>query len=174
MKSGLSLLLAVLTFSLSSVMSAQAPAGAPAGANGLCNDGTYSMRASKRGACRGHQGVKQWFAADAPAPAKTAPSTSVAPASAPVAPAAAAPSSPSAPSTGSAPAPAQKQAAHSNPSTIAPASGGGPGMVWLNAKTNVYHCSTDSFYGKTKSGKYESEAEAKAAGARPAHGKTCN
>src|SRR5690348_15881115 len=41
---------------------AQVPAGAPAGTTGMCNDGTYTSAASKRGACSGHKGVKQWYA----------------------------------------------------------------------------------------------------------------
>lgn len=45
---------------------AQVPAGAPAGTTGQCKDGTWYSGASKKGACHGHQGVKEWYgAADA-------------------------------------------------------------------------------------------------------------
>ena len=53
------------------------------------------------------------------------------------------------------------------------APGGGAGKVWVNTKSNVYHCSTDRYYGKTKKGEYMSESEAKAKGARADHGKSC-
>ena len=53
------------------------------------------------------------------------------------------------------------------------ASGGGAGKVWVNAN-GVYHCQGDRYYGKTKQGKYMAEAEAKAAGDRPAKGHACH
>ncbi|WP_114211216.1 DUF3761 domain-containing protein [Acidisarcina polymorpha] len=159
--------LAVLCMSFFAL--AQAPTGAPTGATGQCNDGTYSTQASKRGACRGHQGVKQWFAADTVASQKSATTQTNA-----------TPTSTGTPtSTSSAPPPQAASAQTTPPKTksapvATPAPGGGPGMVWLNSSTHVYHCSGDPYYGKTKSGKYESEADAKAAGARPSHGKPCS
>jgi hypothetical protein len=129
---------------LASVSFAQAPASAPAGSTGLCKDGSYYSGASKKGACAGHKGVKEWYgvttapAAGAAAPAAAAKSTKAAPALA---------------------------------ATAAP--GGGPGMVWVNKSTKAYHCSTDKYYGKTKDGEYLSEANAKAQGFHAAHGNAC-
>ncbi|HLI76760.1 MAG TPA: hypothetical protein VKV02_07420 [Acidobacteriaceae bacterium] len=143
-------------------LSAQAPAGPPAGSSGVCNDGTYTSAPSKRGACGGHKGVKTWYLASntTPAtPATPAPATKPAPAANP------------APAASPKPAPA----AASRPALPAtPAAGGGNGQVWVNASDNVYHCQGDRYYGKTKSGAYMSEADAKAKGARAAYGKPCS
>ncbi|WP_353073718.1 DUF3761 domain-containing protein [Tunturiibacter gelidoferens] len=157
---------------------AVAQAAPPAGSTGMCKDGTYSTAASKQGACRGHQGVKEWYAATAPATAAaTAPAAAAktAPATAASAPAAAASTAPAA--AASAPAssggtsgkmsPSQKAAARTQ------AAGGGPGLVWVNTSSNVYHCYGTDFYGKTKEGAYMSEADAKAKGAHGDHGKSC-
>ena len=129
---------------------AQAPASAPAGSTGLCKDGTYWTGPTKKGACRGHHGVQDWYAAATTASA------------APAAPPAAAPAAaPAAMTKSSAPA-----------ATAAP--GGGPGLVWANKNSKVYHCPADRWYGKTKNGAYMSEADATSQGYRPDHGKACH
>ena len=140
---------------------AQAPAASPPGSTGLCNDGSYTSNETKKGACAGHKGVKDWFAASAivAAPAKAA-----AAASAPAA-------MPPAVATKSAAAPAK--AATPAPST-APAAGGGPGQVWVNSSSKVYHCSGAKYYGKTKQGEYMTETAARAAGNHADHGKACS
>ena len=158
-----------LGLGMSAFAMAQAPAGAPAGSTGLCKDGSYTSAPKKMGACRGHKGVQTWFAADNSA-ASSAKSAN-APAAAPTTPAAT-PSSAAAPAS----APAAGSRASSKSSSTAnmtQAPGGGPGMVWVNTPTNVYHCPGSRYYGKTKEGKYMTEAQAKAAGAHPDHGKSC-
>jgi hypothetical protein len=49
-----------------------------------------------------------------------------------------------------------------------PAPGGGPGLVWVNTETHVYHKQGSNFYGTTKKGKYMTEAEAMKAGNKAA------
>jgi hypothetical protein len=131
------------------IVSVASNAQAPAGSTGECKDGTYTSAESKRGACAGHGGVKTWNGSAAPAKAPATPM-----ATAPVAP------------------PAAKSSSTPMPAT--PAAGGGPGQVWVNTKSKVYHCSGDKWYGKTKQGEYMTEAAAKAAGSHPDHGKACS
>jgi hypothetical protein len=130
------------------IVSVTSNAQAPTGSTGECKDGIYTSAASKRGACAGHGGVKDWY-------------SSAAPAKAPATPAATAPASP-----------AVKNSA--TPMAAAPAAGGGPGQVWVNTKSKVYHCPRDKWYGKTKQGEYMTEAAAKAAGDHADHGKGCS
>ena len=128
-----------------------APAASPTGTSVRCKDGTVSAH-GVRGGCRGHGGIDTSnFGADTATAGRAAPA--VAPAPAP---------------TATAPAPAARAA------SAQPAAGGGPGMVWVNAASKVYHCPKDRWYGKTKEGQYMTEAQAKAAGARPDHDRPCS
>ena len=116
-------LLAALAISLSAF------AQAPAGSTGQCKDGSYSSAESKKGACARHGGVKEWYSEGATsekaaaAPATTQPTKAAAP-------------------------PATRSTATG--ATSAPVAGGGPGQVWVNTRSKVYHCQGDKWYGKTE------------------------
>src|ERR1700760_2816316 len=150
-----------------------AAAQAPAGSTGQCKDGTYSSAASKQGACKGHQGIKEWYAAEAPPATTKTPATVATPSPGPVAAPTASSPKVATPTPAPAAAPSTKASPSAKAAAMPQAAGGGPGMVWVNTDSNVYHCYGTTYYGKTKAGSYMSEADAKAKGAHPDHGKPC-
>ena len=130
-----------------------------------CKDGTSWSGKSKRGACRGHKGVKNWgdeMAAAAPTPAAV-----------PV---------PAAVPTNHAPAAAPMPFSHRTSTRTAstggsmgsPAPGGGAGRVWVNSESKTYHCQGTKWYGTTKHGEYMTETQAKSQGYHADHGKACS
>lgn len=127
-------------------------ADAVASVSATCKDGTTFTGKSKSGACSGHKGVKEWATSAAPAAKADAPVATAAPAA-----------------TSKATTAASKTSAMPTA-----AAGGGAGKVWVNDKSNVYHCFGTKYYGKTKSGSYMTEAEAKAKGGHADHGKACS
>jgi hypothetical protein len=108
-----------------------------------CKDGTAFSGSSRSGACAGHKGVASWGTADTASQAMPA-------------------ATPGKSAAGAAAAPG-----------TASAKAGGPGQVWVNSASKVYHCPGDRYYGKTKSGEFMSQSAAVAAGAHPSGGKAC-
>lgn len=157
---------------------AATPAAAPAatasatGAHtALCKDGTYYDGTSHKGACRGHKGVQEWT--DTKSTTAAAPAATAAPTAAPAAAPAAAPTAAPATSAAAAPKAAAEHKMPTPASEMTQKPGGGPGLVWVNSESKVYHCQGDEWYGKTKQGSYMSEAAAKAEGDHASHGKEC-
>ena len=137
-----------------------------------CKDGTSFSGTTRSGACRGHKGVATW---DTTAANTTAPNNA-APAAPGIAPAAAPPTrtATATPTTPPATIPNRNAGTGSSASGTAAAKVGGPGQVWVNNTSKVYHCPGDRYYGKTKSGEFMSISAAQAAGDRPAAGKACS
>ena len=115
-----------------------------AGVTATCKDGTTFSGATKRGACSGHKGVKSWAGAMEATDSKA-----------------------------ESKAESKERGRQASAPLPTAAAGGGDGKVWVNAKSNTYHCQTDRYYGKRKTGAYMTEAEAKAKGAHADHGKAC-
>lgn len=137
----------------------------PDGATGQCKDGSYSQSSSKHDACSGHGGAVTWYGpvdgvAVSPslAPKTTQEAASNQPAAMP------------APSPKSLPGPEQPI----SPMSSGTQATGGGAKVWVNTSTKVYHCPSDRYYGKTKSGQYMTEQQAIAAGDHADHGKSCS
>ncbi len=131
-----------------------------------CKDGTDFSGTTRSGACKGHKGVASW---GTPAAATAAPGN---PGMAP----AAAPPSQSANAAPTAPPPSMPSKTATNTAGSSNTAGkmGGPGQVWVNTATKVYHCPGDRYYGKTKAGEFMSQSAAEAAGDHPSGGKACS
>ena len=154
------------------VMTVSVHAQAPQGATGLCKDGTYTQASMRKNACKQHSGVKTWYPTDGGADKAPAGGTlNPMPASETGAQAnmdGTTQKTPKAPAR-------QTPAALANGGMTRPqAAGAGPGLVWVDAKSNKYYCASDPNYGRTKSGKYVSEADAKTSGAAIAKNQNCS
>jgi hypothetical protein len=186
-------LLGLMAIGIGALLCQSAHAQDAAGHTALCKDGTYFDGTTHKGACRGHQGVKEWLdktaaKSDTKSAATTATDDSTtgkkhrrkkdtAAAEATSATTATAPAaSASAAATTATAAKAESKGKRTPPTPakdIVAKPGGGAGLVWVNSESKVYHCQGDEWYGKTKQGSYMSAAAAEKAGAHPAHGKAC-
>jgi hypothetical protein len=113
-----------------------------------------------------HHAHKKAGAAASPAEKAASPSTAESPAASPSAKKPRSRKKPEATAAAS-PAPAKGTTAPAT-TKATPVPGGGPGMVWVSTDSHIYHKQGSRFYGKTKNGKYMSEADAIKAGNRAA------
>ena len=167
MKTGFWLGLAAATLTVG--MHAQAPDGS----TGLCKDGTYTQASMRKGSCKGHGGVKTWYPTDGGAkngspngPVNSTASSDTSASQANM--------DGTTQKTPNAPARDTPAALANGGMTRPQAPGAGPGLVWVDAKTNKYYCAADPNYGRTKSGKYISESDAKTGGAAIAKDQNCS
>lgn len=156
--------LALALFGSTAAWAAGVAASSPAPATGaqqsfVCKDGSTVSAATSQGACRGHQGIDTEATAKAQAGAAGKSGSKTADKNAKGA---------------AAPATAAASAASTKEGKATPAPGGGPGKVWANASSKIYHCHGDRHYGTTKAGSYMTEAEAKAQGMQPSRNKACS
>jgi len=121
-------------------------------AQSICRDGT-SSRSSGRGTCSHHGGVAR--PAEPTAPTTRGNSGDIV-----------------LPSTQAPQAAARARERASDNSRVSEQVGGT--RVWVNTKSGVYHCPGTRWYGATKNGEYTSETQARAAGDRPAYGRSCS
>lgn len=171
------------TLAAAALLGSSANALADTSTQVTCKDGSTSPHGG-RGACSGHGGIDKAATAAAAggtasgggatssssgtsSSGSTGSTSSSSTSTSPAAPAPAAPSSTHPPAT-------QTTTSKAPPASQAAAPGGGPGMVWVNSASKVYHCPSDRWYGKTKSGEYMTEADAKAKGNRADHNKPCS
>jgi len=79
-----------------------------------------------------------------------------------------------APRASTAPPPSQKAAAPevTKSAPVEAKTPPAPGMVWVNTKSKVFHHEGDKWYGKTKEGKFMTEADALKEGYRPSKAET--
>ncbi|WP_419804463.1 DUF3761 domain-containing protein [Terriglobus sp.] len=142
-------------------------AQAPAGATGQCKDGSFTQASARKSACKAHGGVQTWYPTDGGA--------DKAPAGGTLNPA------PDQSNMDGTTQKAPKTPARRTPAALAnggltrpQAAGAGLGLVWVDAKSNKYYCAADPNYGRTKSGKYVSEPDAKSSGAAIAKNQNCS